>query len=170
MSITTAAPTDSELTVVPDAEPPREPVLGGWRAALTRPDPKQVALSIGALVGSLVLFSIVTAVKGADPFSIYSTMLHSAVLDHGTLSQTLLRSIPIALAALAVAVPARAGLVNVGGEGQITLGAVAATGVGVAIGSHAPRPLSWAAMAKAGALARAVRARVARVLRSTLHA
>ena len=170
MSINTAAPTDSELTVVPDAEPPREPVLGGWRAALTRPDPKQVALSIGALVGSLVLFSIVTAIKGADPFSIYSTMLHSAVLDHGTLSQTLLRSIPIALAALAVAVPARAGLVNVGGEGQLIVGGIVATVVGIDVGAHVPGPLSWLLMAAAGAMAGAIWGGIAGLLRAWLGA
>jgi len=34
---------------------------------------------------------------------------------------------------LAVAIPARAGMVNVGGEGQIVVGAVAAAGVGLAL-------------------------------------
>ena len=36
---------------------------------------------------------------------------------------------PIILAALAVTVPARAGLINVGGEGQLVIGGVAAAGV-----------------------------------------
>ena len=40
-----------------------------------------------------------------------------------------IRTAPLLLAALAVAVPARAGLVNVGGEGQLVIGAVGAAGV-----------------------------------------
>ena len=83
----------------------------------------------------------------------------------------MLRAVPIALAALAVAVPARAGLVNVGGEGQLIIGAVAATGVGVSIGGQRrPAPLSWLLMALAGAAAGAVWAGIAGVLRTTLGA
>ena len=55
--------------------------------------------------------------------------------------QILLRAVPIVLAALAVSVPARAGLVNVGGEGQLIVGAVGATGVGVdLLGPGVPVP------------------------------
>ena len=42
------------------------------------------------------------------------------------------------LAGLAVAVPARAGLVNVGGEGQVVVGAVAAAGVALALDGTLP--------------------------------
>jgi simple sugar transport system permease protein len=116
------------------------------------------------------VFGVLAAVKGANPFTVYHSMLNSTFADSGSIQQTFLRSIPIVLAALAVAVPARAGLVNVGGEGQIILGAVAATGVGVAIGSHVPGSLSWLAMALAGAAAGAVWAGIAGVLRSVLNA
>jgi ABC-type uncharacterized transport system permease subunit len=147
-----------------------EPALRSWRTALTRPDPRATLLSLGGLVGSLALFSLITAVLGANPASIYSTMLHSAALDPGTFSQTLLRSIPIALAALAVAVPARAGLVNVGGEGQLIVGGIAATVVGLKVGSHVPGPLSWLAMAVMGALAGGVWGGLAGALRAWLGA
>lgn len=50
-----------------------------------------------------------------------------------SVDQTLIRSTPFILAGLAVALPARAGLINVGGEGQLLLGAVGATGVGLAL-------------------------------------
>lgn len=63
---------------------------------------------------------------------------------------------PLILAALAVVIPARAGLVNVGGEGQLLLGAVAATGIGVAVGAASPGPVSWILCVAAGALAGAL--------------
>ncbi|MDX6227748.1 MAG: ral nucleoside transport system permease protein [Frankiales bacterium] len=130
----------------------------------------RTGVTVGAYVAALAAFGILAAVKGANPFTVYHSMLNSTFADTGSIQQTFLRSIPIVLAALAVAVPARAGLVNVGGEGQIILGAVAATGVGVAIGSHVPGPLSWLAMGLAGAAAGAVWAGIAGVLRSTLNA
>jgi ABC-type uncharacterized transport system permease subunit len=141
-----------------------------WRELLTRPDPRHTALTAGALVVALLIFSGITATLHAKPLSIYSTMFHSALLDNGALTQTLLRSIPIALAALAVAVPARAGLVNVGGEGQLIMGAVAATGVGLAISADVPGPISWILMALGGAIAGALWGGLAGVLRATLSA
>ena len=42
------------------------------------------------------------------------------------------------LAGLAVAIPARAGLINVGGEGQLIIGGVAAAGVALAMGGGKP--------------------------------
>lgn len=168
--MTTAAPTaetdatEARLDAQPDSAPRR------WREKATAVDPVQLLAGLGGLVASLIAFSVVTAILGANPFSIYSTMLHSSILDHGALTQTLLHSIPIALAALAVAVPARAGLVNVGGEGQLIMGAVAATGVGLALSAHAPGPVSWLVMALAGAVAGAVWAGIAGALRAFLSA
>jgi simple sugar transport system permease protein len=137
---------------------------------LHRIDWRRTGITLGAYVAALAVFGLVAASKGANPFDVYHSMLNSTFADSGSIQQTFLRSVPIVLAALAVAVPARAGLVNVGGEGQIILGSVAATGVGVAIGAHVPGPLSWLAMAVAGALAGAVWAGIAGVLRSTLNA
>jgi simple sugar transport system permease protein len=129
-----------------------------------------VLWGVAALVGSLAAFSVIVAILGAGPFSVYSTIIRSSLLDHGAFAQTLLRAIPISLAALAVAVPARAGLVNVGGEGQLIVGAVAATGVGLAVDTHVPGSVSWLAMGVAGAAAGAVWAGIAGVLRAVLSA
>ncbi|MFI6933831.1 ABC transporter permease [Streptomyces sp. NPDC050287] len=118
---------------------------------------------------SVAVFGLVAAGKGADPLSVYRTTLLTLV-DRGTLEQSLVRAVPIALAALAVAVPARAGLVNVGGEGQLIVGAVAATGVGVTIGARVPGPVSWLAMCGAGAAAGALWAGLSGVLRTRLGA
>ncbi len=144
----------------------------------TPPEPEEsksrdwvhTGVTVGAYVAALVAFGLLAAIKGADPFSVFHSMFTSTFADWDSIQQTLLRSIPIMLAALAVAVPARAGLVNVGGEGQIIMGAVAATGVGVAIGAHVPGPFSWLAMSLAGIVAGAIWAGIAGVLRSTLNA
>jgi simple sugar transport system permease protein len=118
----------------------------------------------------LALFGVVVAIKGANPFSVIWTMIDSTVLASGSFQQAILRAVPITLAALAVTVPARAGLVNVGGEGQLIIGGVVATGVGVAVGSSMPGPLSWLAMGVAAAVAGGIWAGIAGVLRTVLGA
>ena len=76
---------------------------------------------------ALVAFGAVVLVKGANPITALADMVRSTV-DSRSLGEVLVRTAPYLLAALAVAVPARAGLVNVGGEGQIVIGCVGAAG------------------------------------------
>ena len=73
------------------------------------------------------------------------------------------------LAALAVAVPARAGLVNVGGEGQLVMGAVAAAGVALALDATLPGAAMIVVMMLAAAAAGALWAGIAGVLRLTVR-
>ena len=129
---------------------------------------QRLALVAGAYIAVLAVFGVLTAIQGANPFTVFNSMLGSALFNSGALEQTLLRAIPICLAALAVAIPARAGLVNVGGEGQLIVGAIAATGIGVQIGADVPGVVSWIAMIVGGALAGAVWAGIAGVLRIRL--
>ena len=102
-----------------------------------------------------------------DTFGIYRTMVDSTILNGGSFQQVILRAVPVGLAAIAVSVPARAGLVNVGGEGQLILGAVAATGVGVPVGASVPAPSRGSRWAPAGAVGGAVWAGISGVLRVT---
>ena len=76
--------------------------------------------------------------KGANPMAMYADMWRS-LADTTSLGEVLVKAAPLMLAALAVAVPARAGLVNVGGEGQVVVGAVAAAGVALALDASPAR-------------------------------
>ena len=134
---------------------------GGWR---------RLAVSVGVYAASLAVFAAVVAVKGGSPLGVFRTMVQFSITQPGAFDQVLLRSVPIVLAALAVAIPARAGLVNVGGEGQLIVGSVAAVGVGLAVGGSVPGPFSLLAMALAGAAAGALWAGLAGVLRTRLNA
>ncbi|HEY4377068.1 MAG TPA: ABC transporter permease, partial [Acidimicrobiales bacterium] len=126
------------------------------------------AAILGAYVASLVVFGIVVAIKGANPFGVYGALFHGSIVSSGSLDQVILRAVPIVLAALAVSVPARAGLVNVGGEGQLIIGAIAATGLGVWIGGSAPGPVSWLVMGAGAALAGGLWAGLAGLARTKL--
>jgi general nucleoside transport system permease protein len=171
-AVTTAAGSDNPSLLQPKTPLDVEERAESARASLdwNRLDWNRVWLVSAAYIGSLVAFGLVVAAKGQNPLDVYHTMIKTTALNWGSIQQTLLRSIPISLAALAVAVPARAGLVNVGGEGQLIIGAVAATGIGVAVGPHAAGPLSWLAMGVAGALAGGAWAMLAGYLRTALGA
>ncbi len=133
----------------------------GWR---------RLVLVLGVYVACLALFGVLMWWENASPWGVYDSIYHSALLSNGSISALILRSVPIVLAALATSVPARAGMVNVGGEGQLIMGAVAATGVGVALGNHVVGVVGWTAMALAGIFAGAVWGGVAGLLRVSVNA
>jgi simple sugar transport system permease protein len=78
---------------------------------------------------------------------------------------TLLRATPFVFTGLAVAVPARAGLVNIGGEGQFVLGMVAAAGIALHFGDRLSGWVLLPVLAVAGAAGGAAWAGIAAALR-----
>jgi general nucleoside transport system permease protein len=91
-----------------------------------------------ALGGALFVFTLFLWAKGTDPGDAYQAMWDSAVGDSSGIGETLVRTTPLLLAALAVVIPARAGLFNIGGEGQLLLGAIGGTGTAYALEGRLP--------------------------------
>jgi simple sugar transport system permease protein len=120
------------------------------------------ALVYGA---ALVIFGAFVAARQVDVLAMYSSMWDSTITSHYGLGQVLSKVGPFALAAMAVAIPARAGLVNIGGEGQLVVGAAAAGGVALALGSHLTGAPAILLMAIAGAGAGALWAGIAAALK-----
>ena len=83
-----------------------------------------------AVGGAIVIFGAFMLIKGANPIDRLPSMWESTFQSTDSLEQILVKATPIILAALAVTVPARAGLVNVGGEGQLIIGGVGRRGGG----------------------------------------
>jgi len=83
-----------------------------------------------AIAAALVLGAIILASTGADPIEAYTSVVTGAFGSDG-IGDTLGEAIPIVGLALALAIPLRAGLVNLGGDGQLVLGALAAAAVGL---------------------------------------
>jgi general nucleoside transport system permease protein len=121
-----------------------------------------------AYAAALVLFGAFVITKGANPISVYSEMWRS-LADTTSFGDVMVKAAPLILAALAVAVPARAGLVNVGGEGQVVMGAVAAAGVALALDATLPGMAMIVVMMLAAAAAGALWAGIAGILRLTVR-
>jgi simple sugar transport system permease protein len=73
------------------------------------------------------VFAGILLVAGKDPLQAYADSLKSGFGSWGGFADLLVRMTPLLLAATAVALPARLGLINVGGEGQLYMGAWAAS-------------------------------------------
>jgi simple sugar transport system permease protein len=76
---------------------------------------------------ALVAFAVVLLIFGKDPLAAYVDIFTSTLGSTYGVSEVLVKMIPLVLSACAVLLPARIGLVNVGGEGQIYMGAWLAT-------------------------------------------
>jgi ABC-type uncharacterized transport system permease subunit len=86
-----------------------------------------------------------------------------------SVQDTLVRATPFVLTGLAVAVPARAGLVNIGGEGQFALAMVAVTGVVLLVGDSLPAPILLPLLAIVGMLGGMLWAGIAAGLRVAVN-
>jgi len=145
------------LPVGDTVTPPRgRPVTGGRARALLR--------SLSVLAGTVAIFSAFLVAKGADPVAVLRSMWETSVASTDSFGETALRATPILLAALATAVPARAGLFNLGGQGQLLLGSIGAFVVAnqIEIGSM---PLTLLLMAVGGAALGALWATLPAVLK-----
>lgn len=112
-------------------------------------------ISAAALLAALVVFGVFVALRGLDPFEVYATVARASFGSWFAAEQTLTQAAPLMLTALCTALPARAGLLVIGGEGALVVGGVAAVLAGVAV-AGAPAALGTTLTIAAGALAGAL--------------
>jgi len=118
-----------------------------------------LAAPIGAVLATLLVTSLLVAWAGAPVGRAYALLLEGGFGSRFAWTETLTRATPLILTGLAAAVAFRARLYNIGGEGQLYAGAIAAVAVGGlhgGTGFDQPAwllfPLMMAAAAAAGAL------------------
>jgi len=112
-------------------------------------------ISAAALLAALVLFGLFVASRGLDPFEVYATVARASFGSWFAAEQTLTQAAPLMLTALCTALPARAGLLVIGGEGALVVGGVATVLAGVVL-SGAPATLGTLLTIAAGAVAGAL--------------
>lgn len=88
-----------------------------------------LAMVIALVVGVLLLFLL-----GTDPIEAYSALIQGALGNISGITQTLTKATPLLLVGLGICIAFRGGVINIGGEGQIVVGALAATAFGVGFG------------------------------------
>ena len=114
---------------------------------------------VGAVVFTLLVSALLVWWAGADVAQTYGLLLRGGFGSVFALSETFTRAIPLMLTGLAAAVAFRARLFNIGAEGQLYVGALAAVAVGGlhgGTGFDLPAPLLFGLMLLAAALAGAL--------------
>lgn len=118
-----------------------------------------VALALASAAGLLMAV-------GADPVEALRNMYGAALGSGFALSTTGVKALPRLLSALGIALALRAGLWNIGAEGQLYIGAAASTAVAL-FGPQLPFPLAALAALLAGCVAGALWGFLPGVLRAT---
>jgi simple sugar transport system permease protein len=124
------------------------------------------ALSLGA---ALIVGALLLAASGSNPIDGYDALVQGSFGTKYDVGETLVRALPLAIVALGVAPALRAGVFTVGAEGQVILGAMAATAVVLALPDGAPSAVLIAAGAVAGAIAGGLWALLPALLRARLN-
>jgi ABC-type uncharacterized transport system permease subunit len=110
-----------------------------------------LAIPIAALAAAMLVFGVFMAILRHSPLEVYALMYQGGFGSAFSWQNTLARAAPLILTALCVALPARAGLMVIGGEGALVLGGLAAAVTGHLLSGVAPLGVKLA-MATAGML------------------
>src|ERR1700719_1427718 len=91
------------------------------------------------VVLALVVGGLILLVLGKDPLGYYGYVLQRSLLRWGGAQETLTRMAPLLLIAAGLIVAFRAGIWNLGGDGQFLLAAVVTAALAPALGAVLPR-------------------------------
>jgi len=104
-----------------------------------------VALALAAALIAIVLFAL-----GASPLAVFAALCEGAFGNWLAATDTLVKTTPLVFTGLAVSIAFRGALWNIGAEGQLLVGALAAGALGSALDGW-PRPLAVGLVLMAGA-------------------
>jgi ABC-type uncharacterized transport system permease subunit len=84
-----------------------------------------------ATLAALGVFAVILMTLGANPVEAYGALIEGAVGSPNAIADTLVKATPLLLIGLGTCIAFRGGVVNIGGEGQLVVGAIAATLLGL---------------------------------------
>ncbi len=117
--------------------------------ARVAPTVEALTLSAGAVVVTMALFALFVAAYGANPLDVFYVLYLGGFARMISIENTLVQAAPLMLTALCTAIPARAGLLVIGGEGALVMGGLATVLVGVHLAGF-PVPIGIGMMLLAG--------------------
>lgn len=94
--------------------------------------------SVGSILCGFAAMAIFLMLSGRNPLAIYTGIFTGAFGDSFSISETLVAATPIMFCALGVAIAARVGLMNIGVEGQLLMGAIGSTFVALSLPQTTP--------------------------------
>jgi ABC-type uncharacterized transport system permease subunit len=99
--------------------------------------------SVGPIVLALITAGVLLALIGRDPFAFFGDVLTAGIFRWNGLQDTITRTAPVLLVGAGLIVAFRAGLWNLGSDGQYLLAAACVAGIGPAVMGAVPGPIGW---------------------------
>ena len=128
MTTSEVAPSDTEE---PDGTP-GERVAGAFAFAAVKPLVGLV-VPLTAVAAALGVGAVMLLALGANPLQGYAALFDGAFGSWDALADTAIKAMPLLLVGVGICIAFRAGVINIGGEGQIILGAIFSTTVALLI-------------------------------------
>lgn len=91
-------------------------------------------LPLIAILAAFAIGAIILLLQGVNPLEAYKAMIVGAFGSKNGLADTLVKAIPLLLVGLGIAIAFRGGVINIGAEGQLIVGALVTTFLGVQFG------------------------------------
>lgn len=126
------------------------------------------AISLAAALAAVLLGAVVLEILGKDPLAVYKVILTEPLKDLFGLTEISVRMVPLILVALGIAISFRSGILNIGAEGQIQMGVIAAAAAAIYL-PPLPKIVILPLVLVAGALAGAIWASIAGWLKAKLN-
>ncbi len=89
-------------------------------------------LPVLATLAALAVGALMLLVLGANPFEAFGALLDGAFGSANSLADTVVKATPLLLVGLGICISFRGNVINIGGEGQMIIGALMATALGLA--------------------------------------
>lgn len=99
---------------------------------------KKLYFPIAAIIVALLLGALIIKALGFNPVLAYGCLISGSLGNFKTIGETLNKAMPVAMTGLSFAIARRCGVVNLGAEGQLYMGALAAVLVGTNLGGLPP--------------------------------
>jgi len=93
-----------------------------WKDILFR-----TALPVLAMLAALLIGAVMLLLLKVNPFTAYAALINGALGSTYSITQSLVKATPLLLVGLGICIAFRASVLNIGGEGQIIVGALMAT-------------------------------------------
>ena len=125
-----------------------------------------ILLPLGSVTIALLLSGFILLAMGANPIAAYAAIFDGAFGSVNGLTTTLAKATPLLLIALGFSIAQHGGVINIGGGGQLTVGALASAAVSLSF-SHLPAAILLPLTLLAGAIAGGLWGAVPAVLKTT---
>jgi len=90
-------------------------------------------LPVLAVLAALVIGAIMLLILGANPIEAFGALVEGAFGSTNALAETAVKATPLLLVGLGICIAFRGNVTNIGGEGQMMIGAILATAVGLVL-------------------------------------